>query len=263
MKFQLKKITAVMAMALALVVTSCSKDDPADETPTGTGTLKLEFDNVYGSADFAFGTNYTNSNGEVITPSSIKYIVSNVVLTKADGSTFTYPKSDSYFIVDEATATSQIISLPNIPAGDYKTVKFGIGVDQAQWALGATGQGNFLTAAQTAGMMWSWTAGYKFLAFEGTFTSATVTTAAQYKIHTGQTGTDYNYSDVTLALPANALVRTTITPQIHILTDLKKIMDGTHKVSLSTAATIMGGSQLAQITTNFPSMFSVAHVHND
>lgn len=269
MKFQFKNIIAVVAIALAF--TSCSKDeDPAiDTTPIGYGSLKVEFDNVYGTANLALGTNYTNSNGEVVQVSKAKYIISNIVLTKTDGAIYTYPKSESYFIVDELTPSSVILNLANIPAGDYKAIKFGVGVDQTQWALGATGQGNFLAYAQNAGMMWSWSAGYKFLALEGTFTSSTVTTAAQYKVHTGQTGTDYNYADVALNFPNNALVRTTITPQVHVMTDLSKVLDGTHKVSLTASnmggmgAMIMGGSQLALITGNVPSMFSVEHVHND
>jgi hypothetical protein len=132
-----------------------------------------------------------------------------------------------------------------------------------QWALGATGQGNFLTQAQTAGMMWSWSAGYKFVAFEGTFTSPTVTTATDYKVHTGQTGTDYNYTEVTLNFPNNALVRSSITPQVHIMADLQHIIDGTNKISLTTQPTIMGGSKLALVTANLSNMFEVHHVHND
>ncbi len=101
------------------------------------------------------------------------------------------------------------------------------------------------------------------MAFEGSFTSPTVTTATDFKVHTGQTGTDYNYTEVTLTLPTNAMVRTTITPQIHIVADASKIIDGTNKFKLSESATIMGGSSLALITANLINMFSVAHVHND
>jgi hypothetical protein len=269
MKFQFKNIIAVVAIALAF--TSCSKDeDPAiDTTPVGYGSLKVEFDNVYGTANFAFNTEYTNSNGEKIKATQIKYIVSNIVLTKVDGTIFTYPKASSYFIVDEATAASQLISLPGIPAGDYKSIKFGIGVDRAQWELGATGQGDFLAKAQTAGMMWSWTGGYKFLNFEGNFTSATVTTASNYRVHTGKTMVsgveNYNYAEMTLNFPNYALVRTTIAPQVHILADVKKVVDGTNKIALTDAVggDIMGGSKLALVTTNLSGMFSVEHVHND
>lgn len=267
MKFQLKNSIAILA--IAFIFNSCNNDDAPAAAIDEKGNLKVEFDNVYGSADLAFATNYTNSNGEVIKVSKAKYIVSNIVLTKTDNSTYTIPKSESYFIVDEATATSRILNLPNIPAGDYKSIKFGIGVDQTQWALGATGQGNFLTQAQTAGMMWSWSAGYKFVAFEGTFTSPTVTTATDYKVHTGQTGTDYNYTEVTLNFPNNALVRSSITPQVHIMADLQHIIDGTNKISLSNnnmggmGAMIMGGANLPLVTSNLSNMFEVHHVHND
>lgn len=259
MKFKLKNI-AIAAIA-TLSIISCSKDN--EEQITGSGNLKVEFDNTYGDANLAFNTAYTNSNGEVIKISKLKYIVSNIVLTKEDGSTFTVPKVSSYFIVDEATASSLILNLSSIPAANYKAIKFGIGVDQEQFNLGATGQGDFLTAAQSAGMMWSWSAGYKFVAFEGTFTSSTVTTDTQYKVHTGQTGTDYNYTTVTLNFPDLAQVRTTITPQVHIMSDAKQLIDGTNKLSLTEQATVMGGSKLALVTANIANMFEVEHVHND
>jgi hypothetical protein len=267
MKFQIKNIVAVLAMAFAL--TSCNNDDTPAVAADEKGSLKVEFDNVYGGADLAYATSYTNSNGEVIKVSKAKYIVSNIVLTKADGSTYIVPKNQSYFIIDEATVASRLLNLSNIPAGDYKSIKFGIGVDKAQWELGATGQGDFLAKAQAAGMMWSWSAGYKFVAFEGTFTSSTVTTDTSYMVHTGQTGTDYNYTEVTLNFPNNALVRSTITPQLHVMADLQHIIDGTNKISLTSnnmggmGAMIMGGANLPLITSNLSNMFEVHHVHND
>jgi hypothetical protein len=65
------------------------------------------------------------------------------------------------------------------------------------------------------------------------------------------------------------LVRTTITPEVHIITDLSKIIDGTNKIKLSDnnangmGAMIMSGTNLPLITQNVATMFSVAHVHND
>jgi hypothetical protein len=259
MKLQFKNILAVLAIAFTF--TACSNDD--DNTPTGEGSLKLEFDNVYKSADLAFNTAYTNTNGETIKVSKAKYIVSNIVLTKADGSTYTVPKSESYFIIDEATAASTLLTLPNIPAANYTKVSFGIGVDQEQFLLGADGQGNFLANAQAAGMMWSWSAGYKFIAFEGTFTSAAVTTDTTFMLHTGKTGTDYNYATVTLDLPENALVRTNITPQVHIMADLAQLIDGTNKINFADGAMVMGGAKLALVTANIANVFEVHHVHND
>jgi hypothetical protein len=260
MKFQFKNIVAVMALTLAL--TSCSNDD--DNTITGEGSLKVEFDNVYGEADFAFNTAYTNSNGEIIKASNAIYIVSNIVLTKEDGSTYTVPKSESYFFVNESDAASTLLNLPNIPAGNYSKITFGIGVDQAQFSAGADGQGTMWTDAQALGMTWSWAAGYKFVKFEGTYTSSTTTTDTQYKVHTGKTGDVYNYTEVTLDFPENALVRTNITPQVHIMSDLKKVIDGTTKINFDEGASVMGGTKVQNISANnVPTMFEVHHVHND
>lgn len=260
MKNTIYKGLAILAVSVLTV--SCSNND--EETITGTGSLNIEYDNAFGSNDLILQTqSNTNASNEVLKINTIKYIVSNIVLTKDDGTVLTYPKSESYFIIDESTTGGQVVSLENIPAGNYTKIKFGIGVDKTQFDLGATGQGDFLTTASTAGMLWNWTSGYKFLAYEGTFTSPTVTTATSFTIHTGQTGTDYNYTEVTLDLPTNAQVRTTVTPDVHLIVDLSKITDGTNKISLSEAATIMGGAKLALITQNISEMFRVDHVHND
>lgn len=258
MKFQLKNIVAVMALALAF--TSCSKDD---NEITGEGNLKLEFDNVYGSNNLAFNTPYTNSNGEVVKINNAIYIISNIVLTKTDGSIYTVPKSQSYFFVNEANAASTILNLPNIPAGNYNKVTFGVGVDQAQFDAGASGQNGMWEIAQGLGMTWSWAAGYKFVKLEGTVTS-TSHANANFRVHTGKTGTIYNYSEVMLNLPDNALVRTNITPQVHIMADLKKILDGTTVINLTDGAMVMGGTKVQNISANnVPTMFEAHHVHND
>src|SRR6478752_3619141 len=123
MKFKLKNIIAVAAIALAL--TSCTKDD---SEITGTGKLSLEFNPIYKDADLAEDTPYTNSNGEIVKISSAKFIVSNIVLTKADGSVYSVPKSESYFIVDALNPQKSKIDLPNIPAGNYTQITYGIGV---------------------------------------------------------------------------------------------------------------------------------------
>ncbi len=259
MKFQLKNIVAVMALALAF--TSCSNDD--NKEITGQGNLLLEFDNVYGSSNLAFNTPYTNSNGEVVKINNAIYIISNIVLTKTDGSTYTVPKSQSYFFVNEANAASTILNLPNIPAGNYNKVTFGVGVDQAQFDMGACGQGTLWTDAQALGMTWSWAAGYKFIKFEGTVTS-TSHTNANFRVHTGKTGTIYNYTEVSLDFPDNALVRTNITPQVHIMADLKKVIDGTTKINFEEGLDVMSGTKVQNISANnVPTLFEVEHVHND
>lgn len=266
MKINFKNTLAVLATTLVLA--SCSNDSKDDTS--GTGNIGIEFDNVYGDANLILDTqsNVTSQN-ETLKISAVKYIVSNIVLTKEDGSTFTYPKSQSYFIVDESDEESQTLDLTGIPAGNYTKIKFGIGVDQQQYELGATAAGNFWTLAQNEGMEWGWTGGYKHVLFEGLFTSATVTEPTSFMVHTGKQSEAYNYAEVTLNFPNSAQVRTNVTPDVHIFADVSKIIDGTNKINLSAnngmgmGAMIMGGENLTLITQNLPGMFTVNHVHND
>lgn len=265
---------SLFVVFLAFLFVSCSSDD--ENTNSGFGSLVLEFDNAYGitggiNDNLILGVpTQANSSSEKLTVGHLKYIVSNVVLSKADGSTFTYPKEQSYFIANEegGDAGSEF-KLNNIPAGDYTKVTFGIGVDKEQFDKGAAGAGDFLAVAQKEGMLWTWSAGYKFVSFEGTFVSPTVPNATPFKVHTGQTGTDYNYTTVTLDLPTKARVTTKITPTVHLIADANKIVDGVHKIKLSDnngkgmGAEIMSGANLPLITENVSKMFKVDHVHND
>ena len=267
MKFQIKITVAIIVVALALG--SCSKNDEVPDS-TGLGGLTLEFDAVYGTADLNLNElNGTTSLGDILKISNVKYIVSNIVLTKEDGTTFTYPKSESYFIVDEATKTTHVVELEKIPAGNYTKIKFGIGVDKAQYDLGETGQSTFYKTAQDIGMIDSWSTGYKNLLYEGLFTSATVTTSTAFVIQTEKSGTDYNYAEVTLDLPSQAMIRTTITPEIHIFVDVAKIIDGTNKIKLSDNYMAgmgwmnLNSTDISLIADNFTTMFTVGHVHNN
>ena len=268
MKFQLKNIIAVLAIMLAIA--SCSNDDSNAETITGKGKLAVEFDNVFGSANLILNSqSNVTSQGETLKVSDVKYIVSNIVLTKEDGSTFVYPRTESYFIVSEANVASHVLELENIPAGNYTKIKFGIGVDETQYNAGQTVQGDFFAQAQNEDMAWTWSAGYKHILFEGMFTSSTVTVPTVFMVHTGKSGANYNYTDVTLDFTDKALVRTTITPEVHIFADVAKIIDGTNKIKLTDnnmggmGAMIMSGANLPLVTANLRNMFTVDHVHND
>lgn len=253
----------------ALFLTSCNNDDAPANNTQDTAAVSVEFAHKYGADALILGQEYTTSLNEHVAVSSIKYIVSNISLTKSDGTVYTYPKSQSYFIVNHSKRASLSLSLAGIPVGDYTKINFGIGVDQAQFNLGAAGQGDFLAAAQAEQMLWSWSAGYKFIAYEGTYTSETVTDALPFTIHTGQTATDYNYGTVTLTLPQTLQVRKGQTPGVHLATDISKIIDGATKINLTqiddqgTGATIMGGNMLPVVTHNMEGAFSVSEVHNN
>jgi len=253
-------------MAVAACM-SCSKSD--DAPISGTGNLGVEFDNAFKADDLILNTQENQTSfGETLKISGIRYIISNIVLTNENGTTFTYPKSSSYFIVDEANEAMHVLELQNVPAGNYTKIKFGVGVDQAQYDLGEASQGDFLTQAINGGLLLNWDEGYHSLWLEGLFISPTVTSPTAFSIETRKTADQYNYTEITLDLPTQALVRTNISPEIHIIADLSKIVDGTNKVHLSDhvsggEANVFDDNTINQIVANFQQMFTVAHVHND
>ncbi len=258
------------AFAIIPFFASCSSDDNNDSTPIEgtTGDMELYFDNGVNGDALILGSSYTNSNGETLKINRFNYIVSNIILVKADGSEFVYPKAESYFVISEETG-ALTADLTNIPAGDYKQIKFGIGVDQQRYLEGETAQQEFWNHASANNMVWTWSTGYRFINFEGTFTSSAVSGEKNFQIHQGSNSSTDNYRTVTLNLPTTARVREGEMPSVHLIADANKIIDGETKIILAdnlntagTNASIMGGNNLITIAANSLQMFRVDHVHN-
>tara|TARA_R110002020_G_scaffold47905_1_gene136811 strand:+ start:14578 stop:15381 length:804 start_codon:yes stop_codon:yes gene_type:complete len=251
---------------LAFVLFSCSNDDSGDtDTLTGSGEVSIKFDNGYAGNDLILGaSNPANANGEILTVNRFNYIVGNFRLVDKEGVEYTFPKDDGYFIVNQESETDNVV-LPGIPAGEYTTLKFGVGVDREKYLQGAEGQGDFLALAEQNDMMWSWQAGYKFLSFEGSFTSETISEPTEFVIHMGSHGSSLdNYREVSLPLPNNIKVGHEMDASIHLKIDASKILVGTtNSIALSEKSVIMVDEvKSPQIAVNTSQMFTVDHVHN-
>lgn len=253
-----------LALSVLFFVSCSSDDDATTDELTGTGELSIKYDNGFNGNDLVLDVpNSANENGEVITVTRFNYIVSNFRLVNAEGEEFVYPKDESYFIVSQETEEDNIV-LPEIPAGEYTTLIFGVGVDQEKYLQGAEGQGDFLAEAEANNMMWSWQAGYKFLNFEGSFTSDSVTEPTDFKIHMGSHGSSLdNYKEVTLELPSSVIVSDEIDSSIHLKIDASKILVASNNIKLSEKSVIMVDEEKSpQIAVNTTEMFEVDHVHN-
>lgn len=258
------------ALMICAIITSCSKDnDDNGEDLTGQkGNLLLKFDNAVGDQDFIFNTSYNKSNNESYKLSTLKYIISNVRVKDNNGNTYTYPTESNIFIVNEADANNAgeiYITLGDVDAADYTEITFGLGVDQERFALGADGQGDFLDLASDEGMMWSWATGYRFVRFDGTYSTATLTDEP-LNIHMGSVGTSLdNYREVTLTFPNTVRVRDNKSPEVHIKADIAKVFDGATSVNFTDGYNQVhtDATTTPIIASNVQTMFMVHHVHND
>jgi len=266
MKFQLKITIAILAFTS--VFTSCNNDDDSSQNLSGNGEMELFFDNSLNGDKLILGVStHTNSNGETLKVDRFNYILSNFVLIDENGLEVAYPKESSYFIINEQT-NQTTINLENIPAGNYKKIKFGLGVDAQRYLQGETAQQSFWDEAVQNDLTWTWSTGYRFINFEGVFTSPTLSGEKTFQIHQGSNTATDNYREITVDFPNTARVRQNESPSVHFIVDANKILDGNTKLKLSeamntagTGATIMMGSKLISIAGNTTSMFTVDHVH--
>lgn len=261
-----------MAAAIMLLSASCKKESTPEFQAGDKGSLDIEFDNVVGSTNLQLTTgSYTNANGDAFTVTLFKYYISNIVLKNQDGTTYTVPKDSSYFLIDEA-ASSQLITLNNIPAGNYTGVDFVIGVDSLKCTAPLDQRTGALDpSAAAADMYWSWNSGYIFVKMEGVSTVAT-SSDKKFRYHIGGFGgysstTINNIKKASLTIPGNATAQVrkdkAENPHIHIMADASKVMNGSTNVSIAANSTVMFSAFSVNIANNYASMFTIDHVHND
>ncbi len=254
----MKKTIYLFLSLVVLGLYAC--DDEDTDTTTKPGTLDIEFNNTINGEGITMDTKtYTNAGKEGFIVSELKYIVSNIVLIKKDGGEVAYPVADSYFVIDEND--SKRILLKDIQAGEYTKVKFGIGVDQSKYPL--NGVANFIPTAEEKGMLWSWSAGYKFLKFEGTFSTETIEDE-KFVMHIGTHGTTQdNYKEVTLDLPSVLTIGEDVSPSLEVEADILKVFDGTNTIELSTKSDIQVDPVNApKIAENLTAMFEAVNISN-
>jgi|SRR5690606_37869464 len=228
----------MLLSVVSLAAMSCSKDD---DTPVANN-VTLHFNNTFktetivlGDATSSDATVNTSASGQEHRFSELKYVVSNIRLVKADGTEIPYNINDldkGAAVVNQAKPQSLDYVLTNIPVGEYKELKFGLGVKTELNTLDEARFPNFYAAAgaNDTEMHWEWGTGYRFTKIEGFYGADNKTLS----IHTGSTvegeegaytqGVDA-YRDITLTLPNNAVVGSSA-PRITITADFDKLLSG-------------------------------------
>jgi hypothetical protein len=253
----LTKMLRLMGFVLlSFIIISCKKDDEPEIT--GTGNVNFEFEHRVGTQALIFGTqSYTNANGDDFKVTTFKYYVSNITLVKTDGTKVPIP--ESYLLINAADAASRLQNLKNIPAGDYASVDFIIGVDEPRNFAGA--QTGALDPAK--GMFWSWNTGYIFLMFEGTSSKSTQQ-SGQLFFHVGGAKDPANTIRTTSQVfPTTLRVRADAAPDVHFIVDIASLFKGKTTVNFASISGFHGGANGVLVADNYVSgLFKVDHIHN-
>ena len=272
--------TLVIATTAIAALSSCSKDNNTpqpgkpnpgqEEKPTpglqGNGKVSLQFENYVGNEKLTLGADanaakaYT-SNGQTLKFSEVKYVITNIVLVKADGTKVAYHTEDldkGGFLINQENTASLSPILSEIPEGDYKGIEFGLGVKRELNNLSLQDKfPNFyrLTGSfkQAQIMHWEWANGYRFVKLEGWYSNATATNDT-LSIHMGSAfkgtkvvGEDKKVKEIkdeylnvdrdafrfiSLDFPKTLSVKKGATAKVTIKADLDKLVNGTNKITL-------------------------------
>jgi len=271
------KFLSLFLIAFTLItILSCSNNDDEEIQNTEPGNIQLKFENGFNNLGNIVlnQTTQTSSNGQKHQFSTLKYVISNISLIDENGNEFKYNYNNpdkGAFIINQAEAKGGIVyaNLTEIPKGNYKKIKLGLGISPTAYLIGQDGQGIFWGKAKQEGMAWSWSAGYIFTKLEGKYGTSSADT--EFMNHTGNMGdTTVNgtadlYREVVLDLPTTARVSKEITPSIHILADFNQYLSGQTALTLTQANQMAMGSSphLVSVSNNLIQMFKVDHVHND
>lgn len=274
----------ILPVALIALFVSCTKDG---ETITGSN-LTLHFNNTFKNTTIVLEepTKNISANNQEHYFTELKYVISNIRLVRADGKEvpyFTQDLDQGATVINQAKQSTLDFILQNIPNGDYRELRFGLGVKQELNTLDEVKFPKFYAAAgaNDTKMMWEWGTGYRFTKIEGYYGPK----PDPLSIHTGSTldgeaedpstyvpGVDA-YREIRLVLPTLANVGKG-TPKITIKADFDKLLSGkTNTITLGKGNALpsvhtadnmvlfvdnLGGNGTSDLT----GMFSIQSVEN-
>jgi len=160
---------------------SCKKDKPITNVPVKTGKIAFQFfHKVNGQTLIVDSLMYTNAAGNLYNVSNIQYFISEVTLHNSNGSDYLITSDNGIHYIDTDIASTQNWSVSNIPAGNYSSISFIFGINQAKNHTG------LFTNPPEVNMFWSQPlgGGYHYMKMNGNWkdTNAMIT---PFNLHLG------------------------------------------------------------------------------
>lgn len=219
--------------------------------PGGKGKLTINISHYVNETMMELDTvTYTNKLGQPFTVTKFKYYISNVVLHSAGGPDVVLP---GYYLVNEEEPASKQLLWEDVPAGQYTSLSFMIGVDSAHNTTGV--QSGALDPVN--GMFWTWNTGYVFLKFEGK-AAASKSPGNLFEYHIGGYRTPANSLRVVkLDLPKVIDIKEGGRRVVQVKADAAEVLKAPTTIDFSVLPSVTDATNAAVIADNYKDMFSV------
>ena len=168
----MKKMIALL-IVLSISFVSCGEDNDDNIKASAKTTFNFSHDwdgTAITTLDFE-NTAYTNANGEAVTMTRLRYIISDVTFTKANGDNIVI---DGYKLVDVTNGDLTYNPDIEIPTGVYTNVSFTYGLKHEKNIDGAYTD---LNSASFNVPLAALGGGYHYMQFDGKYSNTTVTDA--------------------------------------------------------------------------------------
>lgn len=258
-------IQLILCISIAFFMVACGDDDTKKET---TGSVTLNFDAMVGDTDLELASEgsqdfpYSNSLEQAFNIDLLGYYISEIKLTKEDGSVFEdevfadATTARGFYQVLENDAASQHIDLSAVPSGEYTSVTFTVGIKGTTVAEGATG--GVLDPANGA-WFWNWNVGYIAFGIEGNSTSSG-SEGDELAFHIGGWSDPNNVKEIALDFPHHLIIGENTESELHIAVDVLEIIESLDFTTTYSVHSPAAGQPLAE---KLSGVFEIHHVEND
>lgn len=224
--------------------------------------IELTFHNKFTHEPLSLKKEYTNVHGEKMSFTAFDYFISNIKLTKKDGSAYQIPTEANYYLIKQSDSTTHTIRL-QIPKGEYTHISYIIGVDSLRSTMGADQRTGVLdVGAAGRGMYWRWNSGYIFFKLEGKSTASPDSLRNRFAYHIGGYGgydkpsiNNIRRNTVTFSKPLTASIKKSI--HIDIDVQIDKLFEGDAPLKIAEHPSVMFGPLTKQIADTYVDLFQV------
>lgn len=261
-----KPLNLFLLLCSLFIFSFCKKDKKTNTLPEPTpeanlASVVLEFQPKVDTFNLVFNKNYVNAKGDTFSVTKFKYFISNIVLTKADNTTYT--EVESFHLVQHTSNASASFILNNVPFATYKSISFRVGIDSIRNVSGV--QSGDLDPANSSDMYWNWSSGYIFVKLEGSSPKSGATNK-RFEYHIGgYGGVNRTQRDFSFNFGAETLVAgSTSKPILKFKTNVNEIFQKPNVIDLSKSFNILGpGANAKMIADNYADMISFDKLQNN